>query len=386
LTDINRHSSKSADSSATVLVRSSSNKSEHSSLAVSLSRSKPVSVIVDVVSSATKSIVARRPINPFSRATPLSVVSAAGPDTAFDTTSTSGAGGNHNDTHNNDNCNNDDHHLAPNLNRNPNDSNNNSNHTVFRDSTSSGVTSIGALSVASTNDEAIVSVPASAANSSTHTSQPSKPNFAKRFLLARSKTSGLLLGASALLDSPASRSSTGEVFALGARRPPPLFARGFTPALVAAATAAAAAAAASSAAAAANSTGSTATTDSPDEMSMRRFRSSFRGSLRRYGSADGSSRRATRHHRWIYVKGEWRIAYGNLFPFLSLCPLHSNFVARFHFRFESHRFAYFRPGSAKQKCRLNTSFSSPFALLLLALLLLSCLLADLLSLTAQITT
>lgn len=44
-------------------------------------------------------------------------------------------------------------------------------------------------------------------------------------------------------------------------------------------------------------------------MSVRRVRGSFRGSLRRYGSAE-SSRKPIRHHTWIYRNGEWRIAYG----------------------------------------------------------------------------
>ncbi|XP_025016177.1 sodium bicarbonate transporter-like protein 11 isoform X2 [Tetranychus urticae] len=43
-------------------------------------------------------------------------------------------------------------------------------------------------------------------------------------------------------------------------------------------------------------------------MSVRRVRGSFRGSLRRYGSAE-SSRKPIRHHSWMYRDGEWRIAY-----------------------------------------------------------------------------
>jgi len=46
-------------------------------------------------------------------------------------------------------------------------------------------------------------------------------------------------------------------------------------------------------------------------MSLRRVRGSFRGSLRRYGSAE-SSRRPIRHHTWIYRDGQWKIAYGKL--------------------------------------------------------------------------
>ncbi len=45
------------------------------------------------------------------------------------------------------------------------------------------------------------------------------------------------------------------------------------------------------------------------KMSVRRVRGSFRGSLRRYGSAE-SSRKTVRHHNWIYRNGEWRIAFG----------------------------------------------------------------------------
>ncbi|XP_074593858.1 solute carrier family 4 member 11-like isoform X2 [Brevipalpus obovatus] len=44
-------------------------------------------------------------------------------------------------------------------------------------------------------------------------------------------------------------------------------------------------------------------------MSVRRVRGSFRGSLRRYGSAESSGRRPIRHHSWIYSNNEWRIAY-----------------------------------------------------------------------------
>ncbi|XP_054162013.1 solute carrier family 4 member 11-like isoform X2 [Oppia nitens] len=45
------------------------------------------------------------------------------------------------------------------------------------------------------------------------------------------------------------------------------------------------------------------------KMSVRRgVRGSFRGSLRRYGSAE-SSRKVVRHHNWIYRNGEWRIAF-----------------------------------------------------------------------------
>lgn len=45
------------------------------------------------------------------------------------------------------------------------------------------------------------------------------------------------------------------------------------------------------------------------KMSVRRVRGSFRGSLRRYGSAE-SSRKPVRHHNWVYRNGEWRIAFG----------------------------------------------------------------------------
>lgn len=41
----------------------------------------------------------------------------------------------------------------------------------------------------------------------------------------------------------------------------------------------------------------------------RGVRSSFRGSLRRYGSAE-YSKRPLRHHNWIFRNGEWRIAFG----------------------------------------------------------------------------
>ncbi|KAI2809352.1 hypothetical protein BLOT_000500 [Blomia tropicalis] len=45
-------------------------------------------------------------------------------------------------------------------------------------------------------------------------------------------------------------------------------------------------------------------------MSVRRgVRGSFRGSLRRYGSAE-YSRRPYRHHNWVFRNGEWRIAFG----------------------------------------------------------------------------
>ncbi|KAH9421156.1 hypothetical protein DERP_010097 [Dermatophagoides pteronyssinus] len=40
----------------------------------------------------------------------------------------------------------------------------------------------------------------------------------------------------------------------------------------------------------------------------RGVRGSFRGSLRRYGSAE-YSRRPYRHHNWIFRNGEWRIAF-----------------------------------------------------------------------------
>lgn len=45
------------------------------------------------------------------------------------------------------------------------------------------------------------------------------------------------------------------------------------------------------------------------DMSVRRVRGSFRGSLRRYGSVE-SAKKTVRHFQWIYRKGEWRIAYG----------------------------------------------------------------------------
>lgn len=44
-------------------------------------------------------------------------------------------------------------------------------------------------------------------------------------------------------------------------------------------------------------------------VSRRGVRGSFRGSLRRYGSAE-YSRRPYRHHNWVYRNGEWRIAFG----------------------------------------------------------------------------
>ena len=59
-------------------------------------------------------------------------------------------------------------------------------------------------------------------------------------------------------------------------------------------------------------------------MSVRRVRGSFRGSLKRFGSAE-SSRKPVRHHTWIYKNGEWRIAYGqSSFPchFLLHCFCH----------------------------------------------------------------
>ncbi|KAG8199903.1 hypothetical protein JTE90_015890 [Oedothorax gibbosus] len=46
-------------------------------------------------------------------------------------------------------------------------------------------------------------------------------------------------------------------------------------------------------------------------MSVRRVRGSFRGSLRRYGSVE-SAKKPVRHFQWIYRKGEWRIAYGDI--------------------------------------------------------------------------
>lgn len=47
-----------------------------------------------------------------------------------------------------------------------------------------------------------------------------------------------------------------------------------------------------------------------NKMSVRRgVRGSFRGSLRRYGSAE-YSRRPYRHHNWVFRNGEWRIAFG----------------------------------------------------------------------------
>ena len=46
------------------------------------------------------------------------------------------------------------------------------------------------------------------------------------------------------------------------------------------------------------------------KMSVRRVRGSFRGSLRRYGSAESSRKSQFRHHNWIYRNGEWRIAFG----------------------------------------------------------------------------
>lgn len=45
-------------------------------------------------------------------------------------------------------------------------------------------------------------------------------------------------------------------------------------------------------------------------MSVRRMRGSFRGSLRRFGSAESRGGKVVRHHTWIYKHGEWRIAYG----------------------------------------------------------------------------
>lgn len=93
-------------------------------------------------------------------------------------------------------------------------------------------------------------------------------NFARRFLLNRSKTSGLLVsGPSSLADQnrgPHSRTLQ-ELF------------RG--------------------------------------EMSVRRQRSSFRNSLHRFGSSE-TSRRPIRHHAWAYKEGEWYIAYGK-FHFFS---------------------------------------------------------------------
>ena len=60
------------------------------------------------------------------------------------------------------------------------------------------------------------------------------------------------------------------------------------------------------------------------KMSVRRgVRGSFRGSLRRYGSAE-SSRKPVRHHNWIYRNGEWRIAFGKLTTY---CYLFYNFTA-----------------------------------------------------------
>lgn len=105
------------------------------------------------------------------------------------------------------------------------------------------------------------STPANASSSSGFAGVASTVNFARRFLLNRSKTSGLLFsGPSSLADQNRPHSRTvQEIF------------RG--------------------------------------EMSVRRPRGSFRNSLHRFGSAE-TTRRPIRHHAWAFKNGEWYIAYG----------------------------------------------------------------------------
>lgn len=135
-----------------------------------------------------------------------------------------------------------------------------------------------------TTPNQVVSSSGSAASTpaTSFSSQVARVGFARRFLLNRSKTSGLLFGSSSLADQNRPHSRTVQELFRG-------------------------------------------------EMSVRRPRGSFRNSLHRFGSAEATLRRPVRHHAWAFKDGEWYIAYGEFIFILFLIALNYFSFLNLHF-------------------------------------------------------